>query len=1249
MTRILWILFFTGCAFISRAQERKNNVYAVVIGISNYENKNIRQLVYSHKDAQLFAQWLQSSSGGNVPVSNIRVLLNEQATIAAIYNALDWLKQQCKEGDEVYIYFSGHGDIETADQNNKGYLLAYNTPPNNYPNNAVSVEQLNTDANFLTLQKKVRVVLITDACHSGKLAGDFFKGKQWVAQQLQQVLHEEIRLAACAAHEEAAEGEFWGGGRGVFSYYLLKGLYGWADALKDGVITFKELQVYIDSSFKTDEYLQLLKHKQAPVTDGNPALVMAAVDSTAVTRFQQQQQVNTPGPLPPVDYFFKQAAHYSLENFIDFKKLPLLNEHSFPLHIINTCIQWQNTLDTTPRELDETEFIDFANSDSLLLLKQQLIHDVSLQKKFTQLFVELVHNQVQSMINAYLAGEEAELEKRQYYYSGKRNYGAVLRLLETALSLIPSNHHLAGVLQTNKHYLSGVLARMEMAVSKKTDSLLKTAFFHLYKTLELEPYAAYVHNELANLYVHQKKFDSAQYHFDMASALASTWAIPWSNQIRMNLMLKNYAKATMALHKADSLQPNLSYVYMNAGLLMEREHKLLDAQSYFLRAAKLNPVHYLPFERLGNLYLQTGDYLKANSFFFKAATLKNSFSINDGYFLWGVELGGIPPISLFATIDSCFRKTFSKTYQQHALWLLLHTLAAQDTMHPDTVIRNFHRVLQLDSTLPLVHHYLGKVLVARGKNQDAAVFLREAIRRHKADSLLVSGTNYQTNNQELITCIYKMLTGYNYAAEEDFYLLARSFEQQQRYKDALSVYEEVSLLENTKLREQAVFKNYTYNAEYLLSYEELLSLYENPVQTPAAVQQMKLYEQLQQYEQAEAVLLNQVKQCRTAGDLRRKAMQEQVPGTWEKHGMTINFFWVKANRDLEITVHDFYTRMMRLQPRNFYWKQQAARFLYDRLQLAYSQMPQDYYASFTNSLQQYAYPWASSDEPNEPQTAQWPLPGLNDTIIIQIPVFHPVNTALSWLQEAEALSPQQETGSTTAGMYGNLYNWLGNEPEAKRWFEYVLQKQPADTVTRRKLVEVLLYAGYHTEAKKQLDTLDLRHYTNLTDLPHLIFLHTASGNWGRAEVLLQKWSPTTMLDSCRKMLQRAQLLLQQNQFSHTIRLLQTFPERMPAGLSYEDSTELRFLQSLRYYVTARCYAFLKQEANAVLFLKQALEKGFCLVQVLKNDAAWSSIRKKGYRHLFQLETDDSGCTGEEGRQLFVNPISYRIPGEADNF
>ncbi|HMP86675.1 MAG TPA: caspase family protein [Lacibacter sp.] len=1252
MPRILWLLIFMGYALVSTAQEKRGNTYAVVIGISSYEHASIKPLAYSHKDAQLFARWLQSPSGGAVPDSNMRVLLNERATIGAIYNALDWLKQQCREGDLAYIYFSGHGDLETVNQQNNGYLLAYNTPPNNYPNHAIAVEALNKDANFLTLDKNVRVVLITDACHSGKLAGDFFKGKQWVGQQLQQVLHQEIRLTACAAHEEAAEGEFWGGGRGVFSYYLLMGLYGRAERVRDNRISFEELQQFIDSAFRQAEFLKLLRHPQPPVLDGNPRLVLATVDPAAGTSVQQED-VREP-ELPPLDYFFQQVARYPLELFIDFNRLQILPSDSLPLHILDQCVQWQDSLNQRA-DNDAPYFGGFAHLDSLHLLADQLRRQPLLNKQFNERLVEWAHANVQAMINAFLAGEEAELEKRQYYYTGARNYRDVVPLIETALSLIPPNHHLAAVLQTNRYYLLGILTRMEMAVSRNTDSLLRMAFRYQYQTLALEPYAAYVHNELGNLYVHQRRFDSAQYHYNLASALASTWAIPWSNQVRMNLMTKNYTQARLALQNADSLQPGLSYVYINAGLLMERENKLLEALSYFLRATKLNPVHYLPFERLAYLYLQTGDYEQANRFFFKAASLKNDFAVNDAYFRYGVELGGIPPVELYVRADSCFRHLLPGAYQQHPLWLLLTTLGTQETLQPDTFVNNLRKIVHLRPGIPLAHHYLGKALLAQGKFNEAAAFLQEAIRRHRTDSLLVHETDYQTDNPQLVECIFHLLTGFNYDAEEDFYLLARTYEQQQQYPEAIAVYRQVLVRENRKLSEQAVYKDYTYHAQNgspdMSPYEYLLGLYDMPVKISSAVQLMKLHEQLQQYDQAEAVLLEQVERSRTAGDLRRKAVQDRVPGTWQQTGRIFNIFWVKTNRELEITVHDFYNRMMQRQPRNYYWKQQAARFLYQRLLLAYSQMPEEQYVSFTNDLVNYAYPWQTGQEPFDTQEAQWPLPGLNDTIFIQLPAFHPVTTAIGLFQEAQALAPGEEADITNARMLADLFRWVGNDAAAKKWYTYVLRRHPANTGIRQALVRLLLYAGYHKEAQQQLDTLQQQHLLDPAALQHLIFFHTVAGNYTRVTELIRQSPVTDLADSCRRLLQEANLLMVQQQYKEAVALLQQqFPLVPQADSNHAQPPALQPLLARRYYMLARCYALLRKDKSARTYLEKALAAGFCQAQVLQHDPAWASLQKRrGNANLFQLETEEAACTGNEREDVFLTPNLYRIPGEAANW
>ena len=70
------------------------NTYAVVVGISTYESSGMPQLEYAHKDALFFADYLKSKSGGEVPEDNIRLLINENATYAAIYEALDWLPRE---------------------------------------------------------------------------------------------------------------------------------------------------------------------------------------------------------------------------------------------------------------------------------------------------------------------------------------------------------------------------------------------------------------------------------------------------------------------------------------------------------------------------------------------------------------------------------------------------------------------------------------------------------------------------------------------------------------------------------------------------------------------------------------------------------------------------------------------------------------------------------------------------------------------------------------------------------------------------------------------------------------------------------------------------------------------------------------------------------------------------------------------------------------------------------------------------
>ena len=104
----------------------------MIVGISDYQNADITDLRYAHRDAEAFAEFLRSPAGGAIPDQQLIVLLNEQATAGQFAAALDGLIEKAKENDQVIIYFSGHGDVERKTISQPGFLLCWNSPARVY-------------------------------------------------------------------------------------------------------------------------------------------------------------------------------------------------------------------------------------------------------------------------------------------------------------------------------------------------------------------------------------------------------------------------------------------------------------------------------------------------------------------------------------------------------------------------------------------------------------------------------------------------------------------------------------------------------------------------------------------------------------------------------------------------------------------------------------------------------------------------------------------------------------------------------------------------------------------------------------------------------------------------------------------------------------------------------------------------------------------------------------------------------------
>jgi hypothetical protein len=230
--------------------------YAVVVGVARYKNAGagLRDLRYADKDAQDFRDFLESPAGGGFPKENILTLLNEDATSDALRSALFTFLSKPHPDDLVVIYLAGHGSPDPNDSRNL-YFLTYDTEVDNMGGTAFLMSELGEV--FDRVLKAKRVITFVDSCHSFGVSGARNLGvpqNNLVNQYVQRFASngERAVLTASDTSELSYEDEKWGGGHGVFTYYLLKGLTHDADSNHDGTVTVAELSNYLRQKVTTD-------------------------------------------------------------------------------------------------------------------------------------------------------------------------------------------------------------------------------------------------------------------------------------------------------------------------------------------------------------------------------------------------------------------------------------------------------------------------------------------------------------------------------------------------------------------------------------------------------------------------------------------------------------------------------------------------------------------------------------------------------------------------------------------------------------------------------------------------------------------------------------------------------------------------------------------------------------------------------------------------------------------------------------
>ncbi len=289
--------------------------YALVVGIAKYKNLPPKQqLHFPERDAEAIYSILISPEGGNFRAENVHKLIGEQATLANLKRELEqWLPSVAQPEDRVLVYFAGHGFVVKGTP----YLAPYDFDLNNIKATAYPMARLGS-----TFGGKIKAkwkVLLTDSCHSGAISPD--ADIRTINRSLLDLSQSVFSLTASRDRERSFESEDWGGGHGIFTYYVVRGLEGSADDNNDGLVTADELGEYVHRNVR-----EATNGLQNPTSDRgsfDPNMLLAYSPTNVKTK--------TPAP-PKYGVLIFETNMDGVEVFVDGSSVGVVNKNK-PLRL----------------------------------------------------------------------------------------------------------------------------------------------------------------------------------------------------------------------------------------------------------------------------------------------------------------------------------------------------------------------------------------------------------------------------------------------------------------------------------------------------------------------------------------------------------------------------------------------------------------------------------------------------------------------------------------------------------------------------------------------------------------------------------------------------------------------------------------------------------------------------------------------------------------------------------------------------
>jgi tetratricopeptide (TPR) repeat protein len=578
-------------ALSSYSQSDYGNTYALIIGVSEYQDESLN-LDYAEKDANFFKDFLLSQTGGSVPDSNIIEIYNADATFAQIHeklNTLNTMVTNDRNRSRVFLFFSGHGEEFI---NKEGALVCSDfirgggTIQGKYPYDLL--------AYYLDdMLQRAEVFVFIDACYSGYL----MKSDKIADIDKKHYGVNLFRFASSGSKFKSKE-DPKDLKHGVFSYYLVKGLFGEADT-EDGKVSFPELVAYVKKEVK-DHTNEAQKPKSSYDEDRHETTTISTIDKKIAKSELTDIAAN-------LSLLFDKGENGDLafKSIEDNSHIGLLRD-SFELYLDSGLLVTKNQRNAW----GYYEKLKKANAP------QRMINNAE-----SELRVGLLNN-VQLLLNEHIQNinHQPSVDDLQI--------GAYE--LEMVMKIIDKRDPFFKISEVRKLFLDAYSIIREKNKEKYKDAeyLLARIF------MEYEDSAAYALNAMGMLYDSQGEFDLAVAYYNYAIDKSPRWVLPYSNLGNIYKRQANYSKALSLFNKALAIDSNAALLYNNLGNVYLAQGRVVTAEMTYRYALTIDSESkYLWHYNLGVVSELKGDLASALKHY------QRSMELNAGYYHTYIRLG----------------------------------------------------------------------------------------------------------------------------------------------------------------------------------------------------------------------------------------------------------------------------------------------------------------------------------------------------------------------------------------------------------------------------------------------------------------------------------------------------------------------------------------------------------------------------------------------------------------------------------